>query len=270
MVQIGMIEALMRYPVKSMIGESINSSVITKRGLLGDRAYALIDQTSNKIVSAKNPKKWPDMFLYSAKYISEPSIESLTNIQIMFPDNTYCNNTHKDIDKILSSFLKHEVALSSIVPKEVRLEEYFADIEEIQQKNHIVDAYMPNGTFFDLGNIHLITTSTLEQFKIINPDSNFHVDRFRPNIIIRIDKNQSGFIENSWVGKEIAIGNEVILKINQACPRCVMTTLEQSNSPKDLNILKTIIKNNNGNAGVYAEVIREGTIKVNDVLQIML
>lgn len=269
MVQIGKVEALMRYPVKSMLGESIKSSVITKHGLLGDRAYALIDQLSNKIVSAKNPKKWPNMFFYSAKYIFEPSVENLTDVKIVFPDNAYCNSNDKDINKILSSLLKHEVSLSSIVPENVQLEEYFADIDEIEQKNNIVDAHMPNGTFFDLGNIHLLTIATLEQFKIINPDSNFHINRFRPNIVIQTDKNQSGFIENSWIGKEIAIGEEVVLKINQACPRCVMTTLEQSSFTKDLNILKTILKNNNGNAGVYAEVIREGTIKVNDVIQII-
>lgn len=269
MVQIGMVEAIMRYPVKSMVGESIKSSFIMKRGLLGDRAFALIDQTTNKIVSAKNPKKWPDIFFYSAKYVTEPSMENLTDIQITFPDNTCYDSTCNDINKILSSSLKHEVVLSSVVPMEVQLEECFADIEEIQQKDNVIDAQMSIGTFFDLGDIHLLTTATLEQFKTQNPSSNFHINRFRPNILIRTEKNISGFIENSWIGKKIAIGNEVILKINQACPRCVMTTLEQSNFPKDLNILKTIIKNNNGNTGVYADVIQIGTIKVNDVIRII-
>lgn len=269
MEKIGIVEAIMRYPVKSMMGETINSSFIMKRGLLGDRAFALIDQTSNKIVSAKNPKKWPDIFFYSAKYITEPTIENLANIQIILPDNTSCDSTNNNINGVLSSSLKHDVVLSSVVPKEVQLEECFANIEEIQEKDNVIDAPMSKGTFFDLGDIHLLTTATLEQLNTLNPNSIFHMNRFRPNILIRTEKNMPGFVENSWIGKKIAIGNDVILKINQACPRCVMTTLEQNNFPKDLNILKTIIKNNNGNAGVYADVIQVGTIKVNDVIRII-
>ena len=65
----GAVATLWRYPVKSMLGEEINSSVVTLRGLLGDRAYALVDQTTGKVVSAKNPRKWPDMFRFRAAYV---------------------------------------------------------------------------------------------------------------------------------------------------------------------------------------------------------
>ena len=47
--------SLWRYPVKSMMGEELNSAIITERGLLGDRSYALLDMETEKIVSAKNP-----------------------------------------------------------------------------------------------------------------------------------------------------------------------------------------------------------------------
>src|SRR4051794_2312992 len=52
------IEALFRYPVKSMLGEQIDVSVVGERGLLGDRAYALIDEETGKVASAKNPRRW--------------------------------------------------------------------------------------------------------------------------------------------------------------------------------------------------------------------
>ena len=61
-----------RYPVKSMIGEELNSAVIGDNGILGDRAYALLDIETNKIVSAKNPKKWPELFSFHARYIEPP------------------------------------------------------------------------------------------------------------------------------------------------------------------------------------------------------
>lgn len=55
---IGKVVSLWRYPVKSMLGEELNSSYITEHGLIGDRVYALIDEETGKTVSAKNPSKW--------------------------------------------------------------------------------------------------------------------------------------------------------------------------------------------------------------------
>lgn len=52
----GTVVSIWRYPVKSMLGEELNSSFVTERGLIGDRVYALIDQESGKVASAKNPR----------------------------------------------------------------------------------------------------------------------------------------------------------------------------------------------------------------------
>ena len=58
----GVVEELWRYPVKSMQGEQLNQTEVTERGLLGDRAYALRDNSNGKIATAKNPRKWPNLF----------------------------------------------------------------------------------------------------------------------------------------------------------------------------------------------------------------
>ncbi|MBI2247790.1 MAG: MOSC N-terminal beta barrel domain-containing protein, partial [Armatimonadetes bacterium] len=54
-VQIGTVLSLWRYPVKSMMGEELNATEVTERGVLGDRVYALADPATSKVVSAKNP-----------------------------------------------------------------------------------------------------------------------------------------------------------------------------------------------------------------------
>jgi uncharacterized protein YcbX len=54
-VELGSVVSLWRYPVKSMMGEELNATEITERGLLGDRAYALVDSSDRKVPSAKNP-----------------------------------------------------------------------------------------------------------------------------------------------------------------------------------------------------------------------
>ncbi|MFA7353822.1 MAG: MOSC N-terminal beta barrel domain-containing protein [Sulfurimonadaceae bacterium] len=269
MNNIGSVASLFRYPVKSMAGEQIESTLINKKGVIGDRKYALIDTKTGKIVSAKNPRKWPNIFKYYAKYISEPTEYNHADIEIIFPNNLNIKSTQEDVNEVLSSAFNAEIKLTSTVPKKVQLEEYFADIEEIQQHDSVSDANMAEGTFFDLGMIHLLTTSTIKKFEELYPDGDFHIKRFRPNIVINLNSKEIGFIENKWIGKNIAIGDEVILKIKEPCPRCVMTTLEQDDLPKDINILKTILKNNSGNLGIYADVVRGGTIKDNDLITIL-
>lgn len=66
---LGVVEELWRYPVKSMIGERLSETEVEQRGLLGDRAYALRDTSDGKIATAKNPRKWPNLFEYRATLI---------------------------------------------------------------------------------------------------------------------------------------------------------------------------------------------------------
>ena len=61
--------ALWRYPVKSMMGEQLNAAEVTDRGLLGDRAYALVDRETGKVASAKFPRKWPTLLAHRATYV---------------------------------------------------------------------------------------------------------------------------------------------------------------------------------------------------------
>ncbi len=63
---LGSVVSLWRYPVKFMMGEELNGCEVTNRGLLGDRAYALVDPSNGKVVSAKNPRKWPNLFDFRA------------------------------------------------------------------------------------------------------------------------------------------------------------------------------------------------------------
>ena len=73
--------SLWRYPVKSMQGEEINATLVTPKGLLGDRAYALMDAEDGKTVTAKNPKKWPAMFQFRAAF-AEPSMSDVPPVRI--------------------------------------------------------------------------------------------------------------------------------------------------------------------------------------------
>ena len=66
--------SLHRYPVKSMMGEELNAAEVDEFGLLGDRAYAIVDSSDGKVASAKNPRKWPDLFNFQATFVEIPEV----------------------------------------------------------------------------------------------------------------------------------------------------------------------------------------------------
>lgn len=87
--KLGAVVSLWRYPVKSMTGEELNAAYVTERGLLGDRAYALIDGSTGIVASAKNPKKCPNLFFCRAAFIEPPRPdENLPPVRITLPDGT--------------------------------------------------------------------------------------------------------------------------------------------------------------------------------------
>ena len=76
--------------------------------------------------------------------------------------------------------------------------------------------------------------------------------------------SEEGFAEDSWISHTLAIGDEVRLSITGPCGRCVMTTLAQGDLPEDRGILRTAVQHNRANVGVYAAVVRGGTIRRGD------
>lgn len=96
------------------------------------------------------------------------------------------------------------------------------------------------------------------------PQGRFEVQRFRPNIVVKPVEGEPTFAENSWIGHTLAIGEEVRLNVTGPCGRCVMTTLAQGDLPADRGILRTAVQQNSANVGVYAAVVRGGTIRRGD------
>jgi uncharacterized protein YcbX len=105
-----------------------------------------------------------------------------------------------------------------------------------------------------------LTTASLSAFTALYPTGNFDARRFRPNIVICTPPDQRSFVENDWVGHTLAIGPQVRFQIKSPTSRCVITTLAQSELPRDLGILKTAAQYNAANVGVYATVLHGGVI----------
>jgi uncharacterized protein len=262
---IGSVVSLWRYPVKSMLGEELNAAEVTERGLLGDRAYALMDPTTGRVASAKNPRKWGKLFDCRAAFGESPKLnQEIPPVRITLPNGTMIRSGRSDVDTILSKVLGREVMLTSLAPKKPSLEEYWPDMEGLAHRETVTDEAMPPATFFDLAVVHVLTTATIDRLRELYPQGRFEVRRFRPNLVIEPSTAEKGFVEDGCIGRTLVIGEEVRLSITSPCPRCVMTTLPQGDLPRDPGILRTAARHNQVNVGVYAAVLSGGVIRRGD------
>ena len=264
----GSVVSLWRYPVKGMLGEEQNAVEVTTRGLAGDRGYALLDRSTGKIASPKNPAKWEKLFACRAALDG-------TVARITLPGGAVVTSGQAARDLVLSEALGREVKLLATAPQDPMLEEYWPDIEGLAHRQIVTDEAMagaaPPGTFFDCATTHLLTTATLDRFAELYPPGRFEIPRFRPNIVIQ-PASEKGFVENSWVGRTVALGEEVHLRVIGACARCVMTALAQGDLPADSGILRTAALHNRvetlPSVGVYAVVERGGLLRRGDTVRL--
>jgi uncharacterized protein len=279
---LGSVVTLWRYPVKSMMGEELNASEVTPRGLLGDRAYALVDGVDGKVASAKNPRKWPQLFDCRAVLVEEPRPGAqMPPVRLTLPDGTLVTQGQGDLNDILSRVLQRHVTLQAAErgqaevvestfpnPWAASAEEYWPDIEGLDYRDTVTDFALPEGTFFDAAAVHVLTTATLDRLRELYPQGRFEARRFRPNLVVELVHDVKGFVENGWTDHTLAIGDDVRLRVTGGCPRCVMTTLAQGDLPQDPGILRTAAQHNHVNVGVYAAVVRGGRIRRGDPVRV--
>jgi uncharacterized protein YcbX len=125
---------------------------------------------------------------------------------------------------------------------------------------------LPAGSFCDLAPVHLLTTGTLDFLRQQHPAGRFEPGRFRPNLLVETPPDAIGFVEDRWVGRVLAVGDTVRLRVTARSSRCVMTTLAQPGLPADAGVLRAVVAANAAHAGVYAEVIRPGEVREGDAL----
>jgi uncharacterized protein YcbX len=276
----GSVQTLWRYPVKSMLGEELDSSDVTGRGFVGDRAYALVDAADGKVASAKNPRKWAKLFDCRAEFLPD-----LHGVRITLPDGAAVTADDPDAAAILSSILGRKVALETTAADAPVLEELWLDggPEGRDVTDETIAMGSPRGTFFDYAVVHLVTTATLQRLAELYPQGRFDPRRFRPNVVVASAEGAVGFVENDWIGKTLALGDSVRLSVTDPCPRCVMTTLAQEDLPADAGILRTAARHNSvvggegrgadgvyaAAIGVYARVLAGGTVRRGDAIRIV-
>jgi uncharacterized protein YcbX len=285
---VGTVKALWRYPVKSMLGEELDAVDLSEDGVAGDRAYAVRDKETGKVASAKHPRMWPNLLACRAAFVDAPRPDDeLPPVRIELADGNVVQSDAPDADAVLSRFFDRDVELAHVAHNGYTIDQYHPDEENYDPGGHrdeVVEARLgaaffndqglpsalPEGSFFDLFPLSVLTTSTLEELGEREPESRFDARRFRMNVIV--ETPASGFVENEWLGRTLAIGDDVQVGVALPDPRCVMPSLEQEDLPKDSRILKALVQHNRIDvagtlypcAGVYAVAEATGAIHRDD------
>lgn len=273
---VGAVQALWRYPVKSMAGEELAASELGVRGLLGDRAFAIVDTSDGKVASAKSMRKFPRLLDFTAALTAEPIPGGpLPAVRISLPGGSTVSSADDDASGSLSTVLQRQVRLAGAQPPvgdpnpvvwSAQADDDPPDAPGSDARGAAADFELPGGMFFDSAVVHLVSTSTLSRLAELYPQGQPAVRRFRPNIVV--ETPAGGFAENAWVGRELSIGADVRLAVTGPCPRCVMVTLPQGGLPKDTGILRAAAQHNGANVGVYAEVTRGGLVRRGDLVRL--
>jgi uncharacterized protein len=221
---VGRVEAIFRYPIKSMAGEQLADAQIGWHGVDGDRRFAL------RRVEERGGMPW----LTASKL---PALLQFTPIglpptHVRTPDG-------------------RELAIDG--------PELIAEIERRYGKP--VQLMRLDRGIFDEGAISVIAESTIHELgTAVGYD--LGVRRFRPNILIRTDAPR-GFEDNDWVGSVLAFGDDgPRISIQLRDERCAMLNLDADTAESDPRIMKAAVRMNDNKAGVYGTVIRCGRIAV--------
>jgi uncharacterized protein len=230
---IGHVEAIFRYPVKSMAGEPMESARVGWHGIDGDRRLAL------RRTQAQNGFPW----LTASKLAEMILFKPVRN--------------GEGIDADLPTHVR--------TPEGTELEVFGDELRVELERRHgspVEMTYIRSGIFDD-ASISVIATDTIQEIGRLSGAS-ADTRRFRPNVVVRL--HESGpFQENAWVGGTLSFGDPVEgprVSVTMRDTRCMMINLDPDSAQSSPEVLKSVVRNNDKNAGIYGTIIRTGEIAV--------
>jgi len=225
------IAEIRRYPIKSLLGERPATAEVDRRGLVGDRLWAVRDD-DGKLGSGKNTRRFrrmPGLFLLRGH-----SSDGVPVVEL--PDGRRFAADDPAGHRAVSEVLGRRVTIA----------------REAEVVHH------------DEGPVSLISTAALRRLaeltgSVVDPL------RFRANLLV--DLPGDGFPEEDWLGRDLRIGDQVVLRPRRRLTRCVMIDLAQEDAPEHGRLLRTVAEHHDLTFGVWATVERPGRIALLDPVE---
>jgi uncharacterized protein len=217
-----------RYPIKSLLGERPAAVEVEQRGLAGDRLWAVRD-TEGKLGSGKNTRRFrrmPGLFRLRGHFADPVPV-------VEVPDGRRFAADDPAGHRAVSEVLGRPVTIT----------------REAEVLHH------------DEGPVSVVSTAALRRLRELTGEQ---VDplRFRANLLI--DVPGTGFPEEEWLGRDLRIGDQVVLRPRRRLTRCVMIDLAQEDVPEHGRLLRTVAEHHDLTFGVWATVERTGRIELLD------
>jgi uncharacterized protein YcbX len=278
----GVVTQVWRYPVKSMMGERLDSVSLGAEGVVGDRTWAVRDEVRGGIRGAK---KLHGLMRFAARYTSEPPADTVIDAEITLPDGTTVSTGAADASEQVSKALDHPVTLWPLQPKDdldhyrrgapdtndamgelralfaLEPEDPLPDLSVFPRELREFES--PPGTYVDAFPLLVMTEQSLASLQAALPASVVDVRRFRPSILLSAAGD--GYPEQAWLGHRLRIG-EATVEVGVGCPRCVMTTLGFADLPPDRGIMRGLVRETSQVLGVYASIVEPGLVRVGDAV----
>ncbi len=244
MNEIGHVRELVRYPVKSMAGIVTESAFLGWHGLAGDRRFAFRRLGDDSGMPWLTASRLPELLLYHPVGLDESTGEPLPT-HVRTPAGTHL--------EIRGAELQSEIA-----------ERFGSSVELMKLKNGI----------FDEGSVSVMSLATMAG---IGREAGVSLDRrrFRANIVLETRDSET-FLEDGWVGGTLVFGDSgnseprPAVRVTARDLRCMMINLDPDTAIQDKRVMKTVVRLNKNNAGVYGTVVQTGTIRVGDPVSLLL
>lgn len=233
MIRLGHVCELVRYPVKSMAGTATESAFLGWHGLNGDRRFAFRRMGDDSGFPWLVASRVAELLLYHPHGFEESSGEPLPT-HVRTPGGA-------DVE-LRSAELLDEIAGR------------FGSSVELMKLRHGI---------FDDAPVSVISLATIAG---IGRETGVDLDRrrFRANIVLETSSSEP-FLEDGWVGGTLVFGDGErgpAVSVTMHDVRCVMVNLDPDTGTHDARVLKTVVRLNKNNAGVYGTVVKTGTVRV--------
>jgi uncharacterized protein YcbX len=233
LIEIGHIEAIFRYPVKSMGGERLDAANLGWHGLDGDRRLAFRKMDDRSGFPWLTAGKLPDLLLFAPQRRDDAAPEDLPT-HVRTPDGEEL--------PLFGEELAAEVG-----------RRHGAPVQMMQMKHGI----------FDEASVSVIASDTVHEISRLagrSPD----VRRFRPNIVARLLRS-GPFQEDAWVGGVLSFGegdDAPAVTVTMRDLRCSMLNLDPDSASSAPEMMKAVVRANQNTAGIYGTVTRTGRLAV--------
>lgn len=240
---VGTVSLVLRFPVKSMAGERLDRVVVDGRGLVGDRTWA-VRTADGGIGSGKTTRRFravPGLLDWRATSVDD-GVPRVTS-----PDGETWSCDDHPAAGALSAALGQPLTLA----------------RETTVRHH------------DESGVHLMTTASLAQVAEL-VGGPLDPWRTRANFVIDTDGAGTGgggpavgFAEDSWTGRDLAVGPEVVLRLGPGMPRCVMLDRSPAGVPAGRKVLRALGRTHDTRLGLLVEVLRQGVAHLGDAVTLL-